>query len=227
MGLDRFKFTPCGFCFVIYNTPQEALNALKYLSDTKLDDKTITIDLDPGFEDGRQFGRGKSGGQVSDELRFEFDAARGGFGVPLAQRIGTNRFDAGPGMVMSPMGYPRTRFGGRGGHGGRRHHHNRTRFYPQQVPVVNDSMGVIGSRYSGSSTGGNTYTSGMKVELDGNDTRAIDIEMGGGQGQVANENTGPSTEVESQQQGEPQETLPASGSGELQPEQDEDTYIPH
>ena len=226
MGLDRFKFTPCGFCFVIYNTPQEALNALKYLSDTKLDDKTITIDLDPGFEDGRQFGRGKSGGQVSDELRFEFDAARGGFGVPLAQRIGTNRFDAGPGMVTSPMGYPRARFGGRGG---RRHHHNRTRFYPQQLPV-SDSMGVIGSRYSGSSSSStaNTYTSGMKVELDGNDaeTRGMDIEMGG-QDQTANENTGQSTEVESQQQGELQEAPLTSGSGGLQPEQDEDTYIPH
>ncbi|CCD26700.1 nuclear cap-binding protein subunit CBC2 NDAI_0I01310 [Naumovozyma dairenensis CBS 421] len=83
MGLDRFKFTPCGFCFIIYSSPNEALNALKYLSDTKLDDKHITIDLDPGFEDGRQFGRGKSGGQVSDELRFEFDASRGGFGLPF------------------------------------------------------------------------------------------------------------------------------------------------
>ncbi|EDO19432.1 hypothetical protein Kpol_1002p79 [Vanderwaltozyma polyspora DSM 70294] len=88
MGLDRFKYTPCGFCFIIYNTPDEALNAVKYLSDTKLDDRTITIDLDPGFEDGRQFGRGKSGGQVSDELRFEYDASRGGFAVPLADRIG-------------------------------------------------------------------------------------------------------------------------------------------
>ncbi|CCF55871.1 hypothetical protein KAFR_0A04360 [Kazachstania africana CBS 2517] len=92
MGLDRFKFTPCGFCFVIYNEPKEALNAVKYLSNTKLDDKKITIDLDPGFEDGRQFGRGRSGGQVSDELKFEFDASRGGFSVPLAQRIG-NRFN--------------------------------------------------------------------------------------------------------------------------------------
>lgn len=87
MGLDRFKFTPCGFCFIIYNEPKEALNAVKYLSDTKLDDKNISIDLDPGFEDGRQFGRGKNGGQVSDELKFEYDAARGGFAIPLAERI--------------------------------------------------------------------------------------------------------------------------------------------
>lgn len=88
MGLDRFKFTPCGFCFVIYETPQEAKNAIKYFGGTKLDDKVITIDMDPGFEDGRQFGRGKSGGQVSDEMRFEFDASRGGFGLPLEERIG-------------------------------------------------------------------------------------------------------------------------------------------
>lgn len=88
MGLDRFKFTPCGFCFIIYNKPEEALNAVKYLSETKLDDRNISIDIDPGFEDGRQFGRGKSGGQVSDELRFEYDASRGGFAVPLAERIG-------------------------------------------------------------------------------------------------------------------------------------------
>ncbi|AHY78003.1 ADI_G0025710.mRNA.1.CDS.1 [Saccharomyces cerevisiae] len=95
MGLDRFKFTPCGFCFIIYSCPDEALNALKYLSDTKLDEKTITIDLDPGFEDGRQFGRGKSGGQVSDELRFDFDASRGGFAIPFAERVGVphSRFD--------------------------------------------------------------------------------------------------------------------------------------
>lgn len=92
MGLDRFKFTPCGFCFVIYETVQEARNALKYLSGTKLDEKVLTIDMDPGFEDGRQFGRGKSGGQVSDEMRFEFDAARGGFGIPLEERISWGQY---------------------------------------------------------------------------------------------------------------------------------------
>lgn len=100
MGLDRFKFTPCGFCFVIYSKPEEALNAVKYLGDTKLDDRNITIDIDPGFEDGRQFGRGKSGGQVSDELRFEYDASRGGFAVPFADRVGNagyNRQQRHPG----------------------------------------------------------------------------------------------------------------------------------
>jgi nuclear cap-binding protein subunit 2 len=30
----------------------------------KLDDRAIRADLDVGFSEGRQFGRGKSGGQV-------------------------------------------------------------------------------------------------------------------------------------------------------------------
>lgn len=81
MGLDRFNFTPCGFCFVIYKNPQDAVNAVKYLGDTKLEDRLVQIDLDPGFKEGRQFGRGASGGQVKDEQRFEYDSSRGGFGA--------------------------------------------------------------------------------------------------------------------------------------------------
>lgn len=67
MGLDRFQKTPCGFCFVIYETRQMALNCVKYLTGSKLDNQALEIDVDPGFEEGRQFGRGKSGGQVKDE----------------------------------------------------------------------------------------------------------------------------------------------------------------
>lgn len=81
MGLDRFNYTPCGFCFVLYKNPQDAINAVKYLADTKLEDRLVQIDLDPGFREGRQFGRGASGGQVKDEYRFEYDSSRGGFGV--------------------------------------------------------------------------------------------------------------------------------------------------
>ena len=36
-----------------------------YISGTKLDDRIIRTDWDPGFEEGRQYGRGRSGGQVS------------------------------------------------------------------------------------------------------------------------------------------------------------------
>lgn len=64
MGLDRFNKTPCGFCFVEYYTHQDALDCMKYIGGTKLDERIIRTDLDPGFEEGRQYGRGKSGGQV-------------------------------------------------------------------------------------------------------------------------------------------------------------------
>jgi nuclear cap-binding protein subunit 2 len=56
MGLDRFQKTPCGFCFVEYYTHQDALDCMKYI------------------------GRGKSGGQVRDEYRNEYDPGRGGYG---------------------------------------------------------------------------------------------------------------------------------------------------
>ena len=56
--------TPCGFCFVEYYTHAEALACLRYISGTKLDERIIRCDLDLGYTEGRQFGRGKSGGQV-------------------------------------------------------------------------------------------------------------------------------------------------------------------
>jgi nuclear cap-binding protein subunit 2 len=83
MGLDRFHKTPCGFCFVEYFTHQEALDCMKYIGGTKLDERIIRTDLDPGFEEGRQYGRGKSGGQVRDEYREDYDEGRGGFGRAL------------------------------------------------------------------------------------------------------------------------------------------------
>lgn len=56
MGLDRFNKTPCGFCFVEYYTHQDALDCMKYIGGTKLDERIIRTDLDPGFQEGRQFG---------------------------------------------------------------------------------------------------------------------------------------------------------------------------
>lgn len=80
MGLDRFQKTPCGFCFVEYYTHQDALDCMKYIGGTKLDERVIRTDLDEGFAEGRQYGRGKSGGQVRDEYRNEYDPGRGGYG---------------------------------------------------------------------------------------------------------------------------------------------------
>ncbi|KAF7536105.1 hypothetical protein G7054_g4832 [Neopestalotiopsis clavispora] len=94
MGLDRFQKTPCGFCFVEYYTHQDALDCLKYIGGTKLDERIIRTDLDPGFEEGRQYGRGKSGGQVRDEYRDDFDEGRGGLGRAIQdERMRDNERD--------------------------------------------------------------------------------------------------------------------------------------
>ncbi|KAJ7063173.1 RNA-binding domain-containing protein [Mycena amicta] len=90
MGLDRNSRTPCGFCFVEYYTNSEALACMRYVSGTKLDERIIRCDLDLGYSEGRQFGRGKSGGQVRDEHRQDYDAGRGGWGAQ-AQRLEIER----------------------------------------------------------------------------------------------------------------------------------------
>ncbi|KAJ3206586.1 Nuclear cap-binding protein subunit 2 [Entophlyctis luteolus] len=80
MGLDRQRRTPCGFCFVEYFHHQSALHCMQFINGTKLDDRIIRTDIDPGFTNDRQYGRGKSGGQVRDEYRKDYDAGRGGWG---------------------------------------------------------------------------------------------------------------------------------------------------
>ena len=37
---------------------------MRYVSGTRLDDRIVRTDWDAGFIEGRQFGRGKTGGQV-------------------------------------------------------------------------------------------------------------------------------------------------------------------
>lgn len=80
MGLDRAVKTPCGFCFIEYHNHEHALFCKKYLDGMKLDERFIRIDYDYGFKEGRQFGRGRRGGQVRDEHRNEYDEGRGGWG---------------------------------------------------------------------------------------------------------------------------------------------------
>ncbi|KAF6774585.1 hypothetical protein AHF37_06141 [Paragonimus kellicotti] len=64
MGLHRFSKTPCGFCFVEYVTREGAEMAMRYVNRTRLDDRLVRTDWDAGYEEGRQYGRGRSGGQV-------------------------------------------------------------------------------------------------------------------------------------------------------------------
>jgi nuclear cap-binding protein subunit 2 len=87
IGLDRVNKTPCGFCFVEFHSRDDALNAMRYVNGTRLDDRIIRTDWDTGFIEGRQFGRGKSGGQVRDEYRIDFDPGRGGFGKIMNNKM--------------------------------------------------------------------------------------------------------------------------------------------
>ncbi|CBY24385.1 unnamed protein product [Oikopleura dioica] len=87
MGLDKVKRTPCGFCFVEYYNRKSAENCLRWVNGTRLDrsisrldDRIIRTDWDAGFIEGRQYGRGKTGGQVRDEYRTDYDPGRGGYG---------------------------------------------------------------------------------------------------------------------------------------------------
>lgn len=38
---------------------------MRFVNGTRLDDRIVRTDWDAGFVEGRQYGRGKSGGQVS------------------------------------------------------------------------------------------------------------------------------------------------------------------
>jgi nuclear cap-binding protein subunit 2 len=69
MGLDRNKKTPCGFCFVDYYDRRIALRAVSLLTGSKLDGNIIRVELDAGFQPGREYGRGVHGGQVRDDRR--------------------------------------------------------------------------------------------------------------------------------------------------------------
>ena len=94
MGLNRETKTPCGFCFVEFHTRRAAEQAVAWVSGRILDDRAIRVDIDWGFQDGRQFGRGRSGGQVRDEYRMDYDAGRGGYGVLGATKADEAEGDA-------------------------------------------------------------------------------------------------------------------------------------
>lgn len=61
---------------------------MRYVNGTRLDDRIIRSDWDVGFVEGRQFGRGRAGGQVRDEYRKDFDPGRGGWGKAIQERGG-------------------------------------------------------------------------------------------------------------------------------------------
>jgi nuclear cap-binding protein subunit 2 len=67
MGINRKDKSPAGFCFVEYFERSSALAAVKWLNDSMISGRQMCVDIDRGFEEGRQYGRGESGYQRSDE----------------------------------------------------------------------------------------------------------------------------------------------------------------
>lgn len=63
MGVKE-PMTDLNTCSVRYYTRAGAENAMRFINGTRLDDRIIRTDWDAGFKEGRQYGRGKSGGQV-------------------------------------------------------------------------------------------------------------------------------------------------------------------
>ncbi|XP_039037936.1 nuclear cap-binding protein subunit 2-like isoform X2 [Hibiscus syriacus] len=127
MGLDKNSKTPCGFCFVLYYSREDAEDAVKYISGTILDDRPIRVDFDWGFVEGRQWGRGRSGGQVRDEYRTDYDPGRGGYGKLVQRELEAQRqlVDYGAGSLGSfpPVMPPQYgKHGGGHGHGGSYRH---------------------------------------------------------------------------------------------------------
>lgn len=59
-----------------YETHEEAGLAVQYVSKSKLDERIIRVDWDPGYQKGRQIGRGKGGQQKRDNFRMRDDDER-------------------------------------------------------------------------------------------------------------------------------------------------------
>ncbi|XP_077212470.1 nuclear cap-binding protein subunit 2-like isoform X2 [Tasmannia lanceolata] len=117
MGLDKNTKTPCGFCFVLYYSREDAEDSVKYVSGTILDDRPIRVDFDWGFQDGRQWGRGRSGGQVRDEYRTDYDPGRGGYGKLVQRELEAQRelVDYGTGSLDSFQTVLPSQYGRHGG----------------------------------------------------------------------------------------------------------------
>ncbi|KAJ6733976.1 20 KD NUCLEAR CAP BINDING PROTEIN [Salix koriyanagi] len=123
MGLDKNSKTPCGFCFVLYYSREDTEDAVKFISGTILDDRPIRVDFDWGFQEGRQWGRGRSGGQLCvcvyvHAYVVNHESNGGGYGKLVQQELEVQRqlVDYGAGSLGSfPPVMPPPHYGRRGG----------------------------------------------------------------------------------------------------------------
>ena len=137
MGLNRVSKTPCGFCFIEYRSHASAAKAVAALNGVLLDDRLIRVDWDAGFIEGRQYGRGQSGDQWRDDLRDDFDPARGGQGRALLRSL-----EDGSQIFVGNRAGGEFR-GGRGGRGG-----GMKRPYQQQNTYMTDRTDEQGFKRS-------------------------------------------------------------------------------
>lgn len=97
----------CTYKLFRYYLRNDAEDAIRFINGTRLDDRIVRTDWDAGFIEGRQYGRGKTGGQVRiflhiksivyqhiqlvyqvrDEYRTDFDGGRGGWGKMIQQKV--------------------------------------------------------------------------------------------------------------------------------------------
>lgn len=133
MGLHRVDKTPCGFSFVEYFSRDDCLTAAALLNGKTLERRVIKFEVDPGFEEDRQYGRGKSGGQVRDEIRKDYDFERGGTAPTLPMQAATS-FEHAPqemaGLAPPRLSQPTSTYGGP-----RRHHYDRSRDHEDRHDV--------------------------------------------------------------------------------------------
>jgi len=78
---------PTAAALCSYDDHKSAVACKQFISGMKLDDRVIRCELDSGFIDGRQYGRGTSGGQVRDERRSDYDPGRGGYGTQVQTNV--------------------------------------------------------------------------------------------------------------------------------------------
>ena len=62
-GLGKMKRAACALCSVECCSRAGAENARRHMDGTRLDDPIIRTDWDTGFKDGKQYVRGRPGGQ--------------------------------------------------------------------------------------------------------------------------------------------------------------------
>jgi len=66
-GINRIDLSQCGFCFIEFCNPKISIICFVNCNGVQLYNRALKIDLDEGFNEGRQFGRGKRGGQLMED----------------------------------------------------------------------------------------------------------------------------------------------------------------